>query len=76
MSFINFINGFRKFSIMLIVILVACAFRVLGYITGQEFVGILTPVAVAFMGTNALEHMTKTISEWVKAKATKEITNE
>ena len=73
MGMINFLNGFRKMSVMFLVICVASTFRVLGYIAGQEFVDIITPVAVAFMSVNGIEHMTKTISAWMQKKAEKEI---
>jgi len=65
---IQFINGFRKWSIMATLITVGVTFRVLGFLTGQEMVELLRYTAVAFMAGNSLEHMSKAVIEWVKKK--------
>lgn len=65
---ISFLNGFRKFSIMMILVLVGVSFRLSGHLTGQEMVDLLRYTAVAFMAGNGLEHMTKAVVEWVKKK--------
>ena len=67
-NLIRFLNGFRKFTIMIALICVAVIFRVMNYINGQQMVDLLSATGVAFMGTNAVEHMTKAVIEWVKKK--------
>lgn len=63
---INFLNGFRKFSVMVLLMAIGVGFRLSGHISGQELVELLRYTVVAFMGTNALEHMSKAVLEWVK----------
>lgn len=65
---IQFLNGFRKFSVMVLLMLIGVGFRISGHISGQEFVELLRYTVVAFMGTNALEHMSNAVVEWVKSK--------
>jgi len=65
---ISFINGFRKFTVMVLLLVTGISFRVTDFITGSEFVELLRYTTVAYMGTNALEHMSKAVVEWVKKK--------
>lgn len=65
---IQFLNGFRKFSIMVLLIVVGVIFRVTDFISGAEFVDLLKATTVAFMATNGIEHMSKSVIEWVKGK--------
>ena len=67
-NLIQFINGFRKWSIMMTLITVGVVFRVAGYLSGGEMVDLLQATAVAFMATNGIEHMSKSVIEWVKNK--------
>lgn len=71
-NFLSFLNGFRKFTVMSILVIVAMVFRILGYINGAEMVDLLKDVAVAYMAFNGLEHMTSAVKEWVKGKVKKE----
>ena len=72
MKFFGLLNGFRKLSIMATLVIVAIVFRVLDYINGAEFVDLLKGTAIAFFSMNGIEHLTKTVKEWVKNKITKE----
>lgn len=65
---INFLNGFRKFTIMFLLIVIGVTFRITDFVSGQEFVDLLKGTAVAFMAGNGLEHMTKATIEWIKNK--------
>ena len=56
-KWIQRIKGLRKWSIMMIVIIVGIIFRVTALISGLEFVGLIKGVAVAFMASNAIEHV-------------------
>lgn len=65
---VQFINGFRKWSIMILLIVIGVMFRITGYLSGQEMVDLLRYVGVSFMAGNSLEHMSKSVIEWVKNK--------
>lgn len=51
---------------MVLLMAIGVGFRLSGHISGQELVELLRYTVVAFMGTNALEHMSKAVLEWVK----------
>lgn len=70
-DFISVLSGFRKFSVIMLVILVGILFRVLDYISGAEFVDLLKNTTIAFMSFNGIEHMTGAIKEWVQGKMKK-----
>lgn len=65
---ISVISGFRKWSIMMTLIILAAVFRYTDLLNGAEMVDLLKHVAIAFMATNGIEHTTKAIGEWVKSK--------
>src|SRR5690242_561502 len=54
---INVIFGFRKFFLMLFVMIVAVSFRLNDLINGAEMVDLIKHVAIAFMGANGVEHI-------------------
>ena len=60
MSFIkkltSFVKGMRKWSIMLLILVVGIIFRITELLTGVEFVALIKGVGVAFMASNAVEH--------------------
>lgn len=78
---ISFLNGFRKFTIMFLLISLGASFRLaslytekawgVSLLSGAEMVELLRYTAVAFMATNGIEHMSKAVVEWVKNKAKK-----
>lgn len=70
-EFIGLLNGFRKFTIMLLVIVVGIIFRLIDFVNGEEFVNLVQGTVIAYMAGNGIEHMTQTIKEWVKNKASK-----
>lgn len=63
---ISFLNGFRKLTIIAVLILVGVIFRVTGHLTGMEMVELLRYTVVAFMAGNTVEHIGKAVQEWVK----------
>ena len=67
-NIVSFLNGFRKFTVMLILIIIGVTFRLTGYLSGMEMVELLKNIGVAFMATNGIEHMAKSVIEWVKGK--------
>lgn len=65
---LSFLNGFRKFVIMFLLIVVGIIFRLTDHISGQEFVDLLQNTAVAYMAFNGVEHLTDAVKDWVKGK--------
>ena len=68
-EFIGLLNGFRKFTIILLVLITGIVFRSIDFVNGAEFVDLLKGSVVAYMAFNGVEHLTKTVTEWVKKKA-------
>lgn len=66
---LNFLNGFRKFTVMIILIIIGVTFLLTGHLTGAEMVDLLRYTAVAFMTANGVEHMIKGVQAWVKGKS-------
>lgn len=62
---ISIIKGLRKWSIMMIIIIIGVIFLAKGILTGVEFVALIKGVGVAFMASNAVE---RTIEGVVKKK--------
>lgn len=62
------IRGLRKWSIMMIIILIGIYFRIEDYINGVEFVSLLKGIGVAFMASNAIEHARSFFSKEDKSK--------
>lgn len=63
---IAFLNGFRKLTVIAVLILVGVIFRLSGHLTGTEMVELLRYTVVAFMAGNTVEHIGKAVTEWVK----------
>lgn len=72
---LGFLVGFRKFTIMVVFLLVMVTFRILNYIDGAQFAENLQIAVVAFFGTNLGEHLINIGKEWVQGKIS-EITKE
>lgn len=53
----SFISGLRKWSIMFLILVIGIFFRIAELLTGAEFVVLIKGVAIAFMSSNALEHV-------------------
>ena len=68
-DFISVLSGFRKFTIMLLLVIIGVSFRLSGHLSGSEMVSLLQATAVAFMSANGIEHLTKSVTEWVKNKS-------
>lgn len=65
---IGLVIGIRKFSVILMLVAVAVIFRLTNHLSGQNFVDLLVPVAVAFMGTNMAEHALNMAKEFLSKK--------
>lgn len=68
---LSFLNGFRKFTMMVAILFIGILFRMWNFVTGAEFVELISTTAIAFFGTNAAEHITNTVKEWIKSKVSK-----
>ena len=67
-NLLSFLNGFRKFTIMLLLMVVGISFRISEHISGAEMVDLLKFTVIAFFSANGLEHMTSAVKEWLKNK--------
>lgn len=54
---LHVIRGLRKWSIMLLIVIVGVIFRTNDLLNGLEFVSLIKGVAIAFMSSNAVEHV-------------------
>ena len=54
---LGIIVGLRKWSIMMVIITIGVIFLTNGLLSGAEFVALIKGVAIAFMGSNAAEHI-------------------
>jgi hypothetical protein len=54
---LHVIRGLRKWSIMLLIVVVGVIFRTNDLLNGLEFVSLIKGVAIAFMSSNAVEHV-------------------
>lgn len=54
---VGIIKGLRKWTIMMIIIIIGVIFLVNGTLTGVEFVSLIKGIAIAFMSSNAVEHV-------------------
>ena len=51
------IMGLRKWSIMILIIAIGTSFRISELLTGVQYVDLIKGVAIAFMSSNAFEHI-------------------
>lgn len=60
--------GFRKFMIMISLIVSGIYYLHTGKLSGREFVDLVQGTAMAFMAANSVETMGGVISDWLKKK--------
>jgi hypothetical protein len=58
-------SGFRKWSIMALILTVGITFCAIGLVSGQEFVDLIRYTAVAFFATNVAEHFIRSLQEGI-----------
>jgi len=71
-NFLNVFIGLRKTVVMLSLLIVACIFRIKGYIGPDNWEGCLKATIVAYFGSNAMEHYTAMVKERLLANGKKE----
>jgi hypothetical protein len=70
-SFLNIFQGLRKTIVMLAVLVLACIFRLKGYIAPDNWEGVLKATVVSFFASNACEHYSSMIKERLMANGKK-----
>lgn len=68
MNFFAFLNGFRKLTICMVVIVVAVAFTISGHINGDQLTNVLTVTVPAYFAGNIGEHLTESVKEYIGKK--------
>lgn len=64
----EFFEGSRKFTVMAAVLLIGVVFRLANLINGGDLVSLFNGVGIAFMGSNAVEHVVSAAKDWATAK--------
>ena len=67
-DFINFLNGFRKLTICVVVLVLAAVFLISGHINGDQFASVLTITVPSYFAGNIGEHLTETAKQWLQSK--------
>lgn len=62
-EFLVTIQGFRKFIICFMVLIVSIIFRVKNLVNGSEWAGITQNVSIGFFGTNSAESLFSIVKE-------------
>ena len=68
MKCLQFLNGFRKFSVIVGFMIVMVAMRLTNYTNGAEFAENLQLAVVAYMGANISEHIIDVTKQWLNSK--------
>jgi hypothetical protein len=71
-NFLNIFDGLNKTIIMFMILVISCVFRVKGYISGDNWEGVIKAVTVSYFGTHMVEHYTSMIKERLLANGKKE----
>lgn len=66
--FFDLLQGFRKFIVMMLLIIIGVVFRIENLISGSDFVNLLTSTTVAFMSANAIERIGDVIKTHILSK--------
>ena len=65
---LNWLIGFRKFTIVLLAITLATVFLLTGHIPGSDYAKVLGSMVVGFVSSNIGEHLINAAKEWIKTK--------
>lgn len=68
MKVADFFTGSRKFTVMAVLIVVASGFRLSSLIDSKDFADLLSATGVAFMGSNAVEHIGAAVQSFLAKK--------
>lgn len=53
-QFFQSLTGIRKLAVMLLILIIACFFRLNGMVSGAEMVDLIKTTAVTFFGSNLM----------------------
>lgn len=67
-KFLNGLNGFRKWSMGIIFILVSTGLLLSNYIPPDDWLQHVSAVIIAFMSTNIGERVIEAVKDWGKSK--------
>jgi hypothetical protein len=70
-NFLNSFIGLRKTIVMLALLIITCVFRVKGYISSDNWEGVLKATVVAYFASNSVEHYTAMVKEKLLANGKK-----
>jgi hypothetical protein len=70
-NFINVFAGLRKTIAWFSLMAIAIAFRLKGYIDGDQFVDLAKNTFLGFVAGNGVEHISSTIKEFLNSKGQK-----
>lgn len=65
---ISFLNGFRKWSVTVMMIVIGTTLLVKTYLTGDQYVKLMLGIVTVFLGVNGLEHCMSTVNKWLDLK--------
>lgn len=65
---ISFINGFRKWSVTVMIIVIGTTLLVKSHLTGDQYVKLVLGTVTVFLGINGVEHCMATVNKWLTLK--------
>ena len=71
MNLTDFFTGSRKFTIMALILVAAVIFRITKLLESSDFANLISGTGVAFMGSNAVEHIMGSVKDFIAFKASK-----
>jgi hypothetical protein len=75
-NFLNSFIGLRKTIVMLSLLVIACVFRIKGYIAPDNWENVLKSTVIAYFGSNSVEYYTTMVKERILANGKKVETTE
>lgn len=66
---LQFLNGFRKWSVAILAMLISTGLVLFDFISGDNYATIISTVIPAFMGANLLEHGKEALMAWLERKS-------
>lgn len=73
---LNVTFGFRKFLLMILLLIIGVVFRIKGYVNGAEMVDLFKSTAISFFAANGVEHIVTCIKDYNAGNVTKALGNQ
>jgi len=74
-EFFDLLMGFRKLICFLLVLGVAVIFRIMGFISGDNFTDLIKNTFISFVAANGVEHFTTMAKDFIASKASSKADN-